>query len=130
MWSSSSQCLKTVSDEPAAKFVSWLKGQSNVCDFSIECPTEGCNTRLRYADKKVSHKLAGGLEDVSIQVRVLALAATEKKLDLTKIVEYVKAQETGTRSSKLIGSSTNICKLSDYKSQQTEDREKTSPARN
>ena len=39
----------------------------------------------------VSHQLAGGLEDVSIQVRVLALAATEKKLDLTKIVEYVKA---------------------------------------
>ena len=78
----------------------------------------------------VSHQLAGGLEYVSIQVRVLALAATAKKLDLTKIVEYVKAQETGTRSSKLIGSSTNICKLSDYKSQQTEDREKTSPARN
>ena len=62
----------------------------------------------------VSHQLAGGLEYVSIQVRVLALAATAKKLDLTKIVEYVKAQETGTRSSKLIGSSTNICKLSDY----------------
>ena len=54
----------------------------------------------------VSHQLAGGLEDVSIQVRVLALAATEKKLDLTKIVEYVKAQETGTRSSKLIGQRT------------------------
>ena len=62
----------------------------------------------------VSHQLAGGLEDVSIQVRVLALAATEKKLDLTKIVEYVKAQETGTRSSKLIGSKYYYCSKSGH----------------
>ena len=44
----------------------------------------------------VSHQLARGLKDVSIQERVLALAATEKKLDLTKIVDNFILRHTNT----------------------------------
>ena len=56
-----------------------------------------------------------GLEDAAIQERVLALAATEKDLTLEKITEYVEAQETGSRSSKLLGAGVGVGKLSDYK---------------
>ena len=60
----------------------------------------------------VSHQLVRGLEDASIQEKVLALAATDKDLNLKKITEFVLAQESGTRSSKLLGEVagvSNIC---------------------
>ena len=102
-------------DEPVTQFVSRLKGQSSVCDFEIKCSRAGCDTNVSYSDKMVSHQLVRGLEDASIQEKVLALAATDKDLDLKKITEFIQAQETGSRSSKLLGSGVNIGKISDFK---------------
>ena len=101
-------------DEPVTQFISRLKGQADVCDFEVECPKEGCDTKVSYSDNMVSHQLVRGLEDNSIQEKVLALAATKKDLDLKQITEFVIAQETGTRSSKILESGANIGKLSDY----------------
>ena len=64
----------------------------------------------------VSHQLVRGLEDASIQEKVLALAATDKDLNLKKITEFVLAQESGTRSSKLLGEVAGVSKISNYKS--------------
>ena len=102
-------------DEPVAKFVSRLKGQSNVCDFTVTCSKAGCNTAVSYADNMVSHQLVRGLEDVSIQEKVLSLAATETELTLRKITDYVVAQETGTRSSKILGGGAGVAKITDYR---------------
>ena len=102
-------------DEPVTQFVSRLKGQSSVCDFEVKCCSVGCDTTVSYSDKMVSHQLVRGLADASIQEKVLALAATEKDLSLKKITEFVLAQETGTRSSKLLGEVAGISRISDYK---------------
>ena len=102
-------------DEPVTQFVSRLKGQSSVCDFEVKCSSVGCDTTVSYSDKMVSHQLVRGLADASIQEKVLALAATEKDLSLKKITEFVLAQETGTRSSKLLGEVAGISRISDYK---------------
>ena len=65
----------------------------------------------------VSHQLVRGLQDTSVQEKVLALAATEKDMNLNKISEFVEAQETGSRSSKLLGAGgkAGINVISDYK---------------
>ena len=102
-------------DEPVTQYISRLKGQSSVCDFKIKCSRAGCDTNVSYSDKMVSHQLVRGLEDASIQEKVLALAATDKDLDLKKITEFVLAQESGTRSSKLLGEVAAVSKISDYK---------------
>ena len=102
-------------DEPVTQFVSRLKGQSSVCDFEVKCSSAGCDTTVSYSDKMVSHQLVRGLADASIQEKVLAVAATEKDLSLKKITEFVLAQETGTRSSKLLGEVAGISRISDYK---------------
>ena len=62
----------------------------------------------------VSHQLVRGLDDPSIQEKVLAQAATDKELDLKKMTEFVMAQETGTRSSKILNSGVVIGRISDY----------------
>ena len=86
-----------------------------MCDFEVKCSSAGCDTTVSYSDKMVSHQLVRGLADASIQEKVLALAATEKDLSLKKITEFVLAQETGTRSSKLLGEVAGISRISDYK---------------
>ena len=101
-------------DEPVAMFTSRLRGQASVCDFSIKC-SENVNIVHTYAENMVAHQLVRGLEDVSHQEKVLALAATEKDLTLKKISEFVEAQETGSRSSKLLGGGAGVSKISDHK---------------
>ena len=105
--------------EPVTQFISRLKGQSSVCDFEIKCSRAGCDTTVSYKDKMVSHQLVRGLEDASIQEKVLALAATDKDLNLKKITEFVLAQESGTRSSKLLGEVAGVSKISNYKREPT-----------
>ena len=105
-------------DEPVAQFISRLHGQAKVCDFSIKCTAECCennDSMITYADNMVSHQLVRGLQDTSVQEKVLALAATDKDLNLKKISEFVEAQETGSRSSKLLGGAAGINVISDYK---------------
>ena len=70
-------------DEPIAQFVSRLHGQAKVCNFAIKCTAECCtedenDATISYADNMVSHQLVRGLQDTSVQEKVLALAATEK----------------------------------------------------
>ena len=105
-------------DEPVAQFISRLHGQAKVCNFSIKCTAECCednDSMITYADNMVSHQLVRGLQDTSVQEKVLALAATDKDLNLKKISEFVEAQETGSRSSKLLGGAAGINVISDYK---------------
>lgn len=109
-------------EEPVAQFVSRLHGQAKVCNFAIKCTAECCtadenNATISYADNMVSHQLVRGLQDTSVQEKVLALAATEKNIDLKKISEFVEAQETGSRSSKLLGAGgkAGINAISDFK---------------
>ena len=102
-------------DEPVAMFLSRLQGQASVCDFTVKC-SENDAVIHSYADNMVAHQLVRGLEDVSQQEKVLALAATEKDLSLKKISEFVEAQETGLRSSKILGGGAGVQKVnSDYR---------------
>ena len=96
-------------------FLSRLKGQAKVCDFTVKC-SENAAVVHSYGDNMVAHQLVRGLEDVAQQEKVLALAATEGELTLKKISEFVEAQETGLRSSKILGGGAGVQKVnSDYK---------------
>ena len=103
-------------EEPIAMFLARLRGQAKICEFTVECSSTTCTTVNSYTDKMVSHQLVRGMEDVTIQEKVLALAATQSDLDLKKITEFVEAQEQGTRSSKMLGNGIgNLNRISDYK---------------
>ena len=102
-------------DEPVAMFMSRLQGQASVCDFTVKC-SESQEVVHSYADNMVAHQLVRGLKDIAQQEKVLALAATEKDLTLKKISEFVEAQETGLRSSRILGGGAGVQKVnSDYK---------------
>ena len=101
-------------EEAASKFISRVKGQAKVCEFTVKCPAEGCDQDVSYSDKLCSHVIVRGLEDSDIQERVLALAATEQELDLKRVMEYIYAQETGRESRKMLSGAGALNKLSQY----------------
>ena len=113
--------------EPVAKFVSRVKGQAKVCDFTVQCPGEECNQVVSYSEQLVSHVIVRGLEDSEIQERVLALAATEEVLSLKRISEFIYAQETGRESRKLLSAAGGLNKLSQYQ-QEKRPRSSTMPS--
>ena len=86
--------LQQDTEEPVSMFVSRLRGQAKVCQFSVQCPKDQCRSEVSYMDKMVSHQLVRGLVDSAVQERVLAEAAT-KQMDLKQIQEFVQAQESG-----------------------------------
>ena len=100
--------------EAASKFISRVKGQAKVCEFTVKCPAEGCDQDVSYSDKLCSHVIVRGLEDSDIQERVLALAATEQELGLKRVTEYIYAQETGRESRKMLSGAGALNKLSQY----------------
>jgi hypothetical protein len=103
-------------EEPIAMFLARLRGQAKICEFTVECSSTSGTTVNSYTDKMVSHQLVRGMEDITIQEKVLALAATQTDLDLKKITEFVEAQEQGTRSSKmLVHGVGNLNRISEYK---------------
>ena len=40
-------------EEPVSMFVSRLRGQAKVCEFSVQCPKEQCKTDVSYAQCKL-----------------------------------------------------------------------------
>ena len=80
-------------EEAASKFISRVKGQAKVCEFTVTCPAEGCGQDVSYSDKLCSHVIVRGLEDSDIQERVLALAATEPDLDLSSLDQHHAQQQ-------------------------------------
>ena len=108
--------LKQEPDESIQKFITRVRGQAKVCDFTVTCTKTGCKQEVNYSDKLCSHVVIAGLEDPSIQEKVLALATeTEGELTLKRITEYVFAQEVGIRSRKLLESDTELCRLSPHR---------------
>ena len=59
-------------DEPVAMFLSRLKGQASVCDFTVKC-SENAAIVHSYADNMVAHQLVRGLEDITQQDTTLIL---------------------------------------------------------
>ena len=69
-------------EEAVSKFISRVKGQAKVCEFTVTCPAEDCGQDVSYSDKLCTHVIVRGLEDSDIQERGHTLAANEANLDL------------------------------------------------
>ena len=85
-------CMGQDREETIGCFSARLKGQTAVCDFSIECSASSCSNKTSYVEKMVAHQLVRGLSDTEIQEQVLGHAATNPEVDLTAIIKYLEAQ--------------------------------------
>ena len=100
-------------EETAGAFATRLRGQGAICDFIAKCSSSTCQNQTSYMDHMVAHQLVRGLGDTEIQEQVLSHAATNPDLDLPSISKFIKAKETGKRSSaQIVAAAGGLNKLS------------------
>ena len=73
--------IRQSQNEPVTHFVARLKAQAALCDFTVECPSAGCQ-RVSYAEEMISHQLVAGLYSQEFQSRILSEAVTLTTLKL------------------------------------------------
>ena len=87
--------------ESIMQFVARLNAQATQCDFTVPCPTEGCE-KISYAEQMVSQQLLSGLANADHQARVLSEAGTLKTFQsiLDKLVSLETTAESAPQLNK------------------------------
>ena len=83
------------SSETIRAFAARITGKADLCEMSVTCPTEQCNTKVPYRDEVVLQVLLQGMSDKDIRARTLTQTANGKLKKLSDVVEYVAAEEAG-----------------------------------
>ena len=81
-------------DQPVRSFCARLMGQSNICNYSVECPD--CKKDVSCTDHIVSDCITRRLSDDDIRLDVLGNESHHKTLD--SLVSYIESKEAGKRS--------------------------------
>ena len=85
-------------DEGVHGFLARLNGQAELCDMTVTCPEHGCD--VSFKERLTMLQLVRGLQDLSIQERVLQEAASVEsdELSLAKVTKLVEAAEMSKSS--------------------------------
>ncbi|CAB4041678.1 Hypothetical predicted protein, partial [Paramuricea clavata] len=81
-------------DEPIRHFEARLRGQANICKFTIPCPT--CNVDLNYTEQILRDIVTRGLADHEIQLDLLG--DKNQDMSLEEVIQFIEAKEAGKRS--------------------------------
>ena len=81
-------------DEPIRSFCARLRGQANVCKYSIDCPN--CEHKVDYTEPILRDVIIRGIEDSDIQLDLLG--QTNQDMTLDEVLHFIEARESGKRS--------------------------------
>jgi len=93
------QQMRQDRDESIRAFSARLKGQANICQYSVDCE---CGAQINYSDQMVMDSIIIGLADDDIRLDMLGQANQEMTVEET--IRYVEAKESGKRSASRIRS--------------------------
>ena len=99
-------------DETIRSFGARIRGQANVCRFSITCTN--CEQEVNYTDAILRDVLTRGMSDPEIQLDLLS--DSNQDMTLEEAFKFIEAKEAGKRSAKhLIDSQGADATRSSYK---------------
>ena len=106
--------------EDIRHYAARLKGQSNLCEYVVKCPT--CEVNVSYSDTEITDQLVTGIADSEIQKELLAYIEDQPTLD--KVVTFIESREVGKRSQTALGqgASGNISRISQYRKEKASDK--------
>ncbi|CAB4033724.1 Transposon Ty3-I Gag-Pol poly [Paramuricea clavata] len=81
-------------DEPIRHFEARLRGQANICKFTIPCPT--CTVDLNYTEQILRDIVTRGLADHEIQLDLLG--DKNQDMSLEEVIQFIEGKEAGKRS--------------------------------
>ena len=103
-------------DEPVRIYSARLRGQANICQFTVECPD--CRKNVDYTHHIVRDCIIRGISDDNIRLDVLG--NENQNMDQDALVSYIESKEAGKRSISRISSSQSAAAArSSYRNQRT-----------
>ena len=88
------QNMRQDRDEAIRSYAARLRGQANICDFTMKC--SHCNHEVNYMDEMIRDSLMRGLADEDIQLSLLR--DSNQDASLTEVLKFVETKESGKRS--------------------------------
>ncbi|MEL6805700.1 MAG: hypothetical protein AAFO91_18165, partial [Bacteroidota bacterium] len=85
-------------DEAIRSFAARVKGQANVCQFILECPS--CSASVNFTNEILKDVIVKGILDCDIQLDLLS--DHNQNMTLEQIIRYVETKESGKRSASKI----------------------------
>ena len=86
--------MKQDRDETVRAFGARLRGQADICKFSIKC--QSCDNDVNYTESILKDVLTRGIEDPEIQLDLLG--NPKQDMSLEQVFQLVEAKESGKRS--------------------------------
>ena len=81
-------------DEPIRNYAARLRGQANICKFTVTCPT--CAVDINYTEQVLRDIITRGLADHEIQLDILG--DKNQNMSLDEVIQFIEAKEAGKRS--------------------------------
>ena len=81
-------------DEPIRNYAARLRGQANICKFTVTCPT--CAVDINYTEQVLRDIITRGLADHEIQLDLLG--DKNQNMSLDEVIQFIEAKEAGKRS--------------------------------
>ena len=100
-------------DEDIQHFAARIKGQAEMCNYTVSCTKPDCDTLISYADAEVKDQICKGLADQEIQQDILS--HKDQSLSLEEMISYVASKESGKRChTELSSNKFSLSKISTY----------------
>ena len=88
-------CLRQDKDEGIRNFAARLRGQADVCKFTVHCSCDP-GMEVNFGNQMIRDVLIRGLYDLEIQQEILG--NENQDLDLESTIKIIEAKEAGRRS--------------------------------
>ena len=109
-------------EEDIKHFAARIKGQAEVCNYTVKCHNSNCNTLISYAESEIKDQICKGLADQEIQQDVLTYK--DEHMSLDDLINFISSREIGKKSYNSLNKETSISKLSPYRKNQNEKHRK------
>ena len=86
--------MKQDRDEPIRSFGARLRGQANVCKYTVSCPS--CDEEVNYTNQILRDALTRGVADQDIQLDLLSDA--NQDMTLEEVFQFIERKEAGKSS--------------------------------
>ena len=119
--------LQQEADEGIRNFVARIKGQAELCSYTVKCTADGCETNVRYTDQVVRDTLIRGMYDTDHQREVLG--QENQDMGLEALLALVEAKELGRKTQASILSETGGAGKTSYKKRERNPPDKSAKCR-
>jgi len=107
------RCMMQRADEDIKHFAARIKGQAEICDYTVQCTSPNCGQIVSYIEEEIKDQICKGLYDQ--EIRQAILSHHDQKLKLDELISFISTRELGKKSNVELNEGAQCSKISAYR---------------